>query len=58
MKLSAAFQNFTDVQLALAGFAVFGAVFVGALIWVFFIQSEKHFNRMSEMPLNDEVKSS
>lgn len=55
MKLSAAFQGFSDVNLALFGFGVFGAVFVGALIWVFWVQSERHYNRMSELPLRDEV---
>lgn len=55
MKLSSAFHNFSDVNLALTGFGIFGFFFVATVVWVFWIQSERHFQRMSEMPINDEV---
>lgn len=57
MKLSAAFRNFDDINLALTGLSIFIAVFVGSLIWVYFVQSQKHYDQMSHLPLQDEVKS-
>lgn len=55
MKMSAAFQNFSDINMALTGFFLFGAVFIGAIIWMYWVRDDEHIEHMSQLPLKDEV---
>lgn len=51
--LSKIFLNFTDTQLAVAGFIIFLITFLGAVVWTLFIQDKSFYQELSTQPLKN-----
>ncbi|MGZ3691322.1 MAG: hypothetical protein ACXVAX_07450 [Pseudobdellovibrio sp.] len=47
------FLNFTDTELAIAGFMIFLSVFLGALVWTLFVQDKSFYGELSLQPLEN-----
>lgn len=48
---------FTDVNLTAFGLLLFFVVFVGAILWVNRMGSEKLYGKISRLPFEDEAKN-
>ena len=49
-----AFSQFNDTHLTFIGLFIFVTFFIGLLFWVYLPMKKKHFERMRNLPLQDE----
>ena len=47
------FYNFNDTELAITGFMIFLAVFLGSLVWTLFVQDKSFYRELSLQPLEN-----
>lgn len=47
---------FTDTHWTIVGFFIFFVAFIGILAWVYRKAGQKHYQKMGQIPLNQEEK--
>jgi len=45
------FANFTDSDLIILGFVLFMVTFLGALVWILFVQKKSFYDERAQQPL-------